>query len=153
MKKFRFAVTAILLVAVVAVVAVVRPVSGQNDIRSEIEAANRVFEAAFSAGDAGRVAACYTAEGQILPPGGKAMTGPTAIAAFWGQAMQAGFAGFKLTTVEVEQHGDTAIEIGTAEIYGPDQSVLDIANYIVIWKRVGGEWKLHRDIWNSSISS
>jgi ketosteroid isomerase-like protein len=21
-------------------------------------------------------------------------------------------------------------------------------HYIVVWKRVGGEWKLHRDIWN-----
>lgn len=150
MRKLLVPAIATLLIALVALV---RPVNGADDIRSQIEAANRGFEAAFAKGDAAGVAACYTADGQILPPGASPMTGTAAIAAFWGQGMQAGLAGAKLISVEVEQHGDTAIEIGRAEIYGADQTVLDRANYVVIWKRVDGKWKLHRDIWNSSQGS
>ena len=24
-----------------------------------------------------------------------------------------------------------------------------VVKYVVVWKKVGGEWQLHRDIWNS----
>jgi ketosteroid isomerase-like protein len=26
---------------------------------------------------------------------------------------------------------------------------VDQARYVVVWKREGGRWKLHRDIWNA----
>jgi ketosteroid isomerase-like protein len=29
--------------------------------------------------------------------------------------------------------------------------VVDRGKYIVIWKREQGQWKLHRDIWNTSM--
>jgi ketosteroid isomerase-like protein len=28
---------------------------------------------------------------------------------------------------------------------------MDRGKYIVVWKDEGGKWKLHRDIWNSSL--
>ena len=28
---------------------------------------------------------------------------------------------------------------------------MDSGKFIVIWKQEGGQWKLHRDIWNSSM--
>lgn len=32
-----------------------------------------------------------------------------------------------------------------------DGTVADRGKYIVVWKRVGGKWLLHRDIWNTSM--
>ena len=33
----------------------------------------------------------------------------------------------------------------------PDgQSVTDIGKYLVVWKREGGAWRLHIDIWNTN---
>jgi hypothetical protein len=29
--------------------------------------------------------------------------------------------------------------------------MIDEGKYVVVWKRVGGQWKLHRDIWTSSV--
>jgi hypothetical protein len=29
--------------------------------------------------------------------------------------------------------------------------VLDRGKYVVIWKRDGAAWRIHRDIWNSSM--
>jgi ketosteroid isomerase-like protein len=44
---------------------------------------------------------------------------------------------------------DVAHETGSYRITGPDGKVLEKGKYTVIWKRDGGQWKLHRDIWNS----
>ena len=57
----------------------------------------------------------------------------------------------KLESVEVEGHGDSAVEIGKYELYAAGQQRVDHGKYVVIWKREQGEWMLWRDIWNTSV--
>jgi len=40
--------------------------------------------------------------------------------------------------------------VSTAALLLEGGQVADEIKYIVVWKHEGGEWKLHRDIWNSS---
>ena len=47
--------------------------------------------------------------------------------------------------------GDTANEVGKLELRDAEGKVLDRAKYVVIWKKEGGSWKLHRDIWTTSV--
>jgi hypothetical protein len=54
--------------------------------------------------------------------------------------------GEKLTTLDVEMAGDTAVEIGLAELQLGEQVVL--AKYIVHWKQKQGNWLWDKDIWN-----
>ena len=121
-----------------------------EEARAGIEATNTQWMATFSQGDAAGVAACYTEDAQLMPPNGEIVSGREAVQ----EAMQ-GFidAGLKirLETVEVEGHGDTAHEVGRATLTGEDGQTIDEAKYIVIWKKVGDEWKLHRDIFNSNL--
>ncbi len=124
-------------------------VFGAEDIKAQIEAANAKFVQIFEAGDAAGVAARYTKDGQVLAPGSDTVSGTAAIEAFWKAGMQAGVPKLTLTTLEAEQHGDTAIEVGRAGIFDAQGNQLDASKYIVIWKRVNGEWKLHRDIFNA----
>jgi hypothetical protein len=56
----------------------------------------------------------------------------------------------KLTTLEVEAHGDSAHEVGAYELSDASGKVLDRGKYVVIWKRDAARWKLHRDIWTTS---
>jgi ketosteroid isomerase-like protein len=35
---------------------------------------------------------------------------------------------------------------------GDGGAVMDSGKFIVIWKQEGGRWKLHQDIWNSSLA-
>ena len=56
-----------------------------------------------------------------------------------------------LTTLEAEAQGDTAYEVGTYTLPGEGGKMLDVGKYVVVWKRVGGQWKLHRDIWTTSV--
>jgi ketosteroid isomerase-like protein len=60
----------------------------------------------------------------------------------------AGINMIELHTGEVEQFGETATELSTATLRGADDQVIDHAKYIIIWKRRGGEWQIHRDIFN-----
>ena len=125
--------------------------SKSENVRAEIVAANEAFMAAFGAGDAAGVAALYTARGQLLPPNMDTMAGQAAIQAFWQGAMDMGIRSAQLETAEVEGDGDTAVEVGKYTLCGEGGQVLDQGKYIVVWKRDGGQWKLHRDIFNSSL--
>jgi uncharacterized protein (TIGR02246 family) len=119
--------------------------------RAGIEAANARFAADFAKGDATAVASHYTIAGQVFPPNGDVVKGREAIAKFWKGAMDSGVKGVKLTVVEAEAHGGTAHEVGTYVLTGEGGKTLDTGKYIVVWKRDGGQWKLHRDIWNTSM--
>ena len=120
-------------------------------VREEIAAANVAFMAAFRGGDAAGVAVLYTATGQLLPPNMDTMAGQAAIQAFWQGAMDMGIRSAQLEIAEVEGHGDTAVEVSQYTLCGEGGQVLDQGKYIVVWKREGGQWKLHRDIFNSSL--
>ena len=37
------------------------------------------------------------------------------------------------------------------ELQDGDGQALDAGKFIVVWKREAGQWKLHRDIFNSSM--
>ena len=67
-------------------------------------------------------------------------------------AYDAGIKAVSLTTEEAEGHGNTAHEVGKYELRGADGKVLDHGKYVVIWKKEGASWKLHRDIWTTSVA-
>jgi hypothetical protein len=56
-----------------------------------------------------------------------------------------------ITSTEAESLGDTAWDAGTYLIKSADGNVLDKGKYVTIWKRENGQWKLHRDIFNSDL--
>jgi uncharacterized protein (TIGR02246 family) len=121
-------------------------------VQAAIAAVNENSMAAFKRGDAAGMADFYTENGQLLPTGSDFVTGKAAIQAFWQAAIDMGIAKtVRLEIVEVEAHGDIAIEIGKYTDSGGAGNVIDRGKYVVIWKQEGGQWKLHRDIWNSSL--
>jgi uncharacterized protein (TIGR02246 family) len=126
---------------------------GSNvEVRRLIEAAVQQFVAAFNRGDTAAIAQLYAQDGQILPPQSEPITGRSGIQAFWQGAMDMGVKAAKLEPVEIEGHGTTAVEVGRFELYAAGQQRVDKGKYIVVWKLTQGEWKLWRDIWNTSLS-
>ena len=120
-------------------------------LRKEIAAANDNFMAAVEQQDAAALAALYTKGGQLLPPNSDFVTGREALQAFWQAVMDMGIRRALMEIVEVEDHGKTAIEVSRYTLYAEGDAVADKGKYIVIWKKKGGAWKLHRDIFNSSL--
>lgn len=111
------------------------------------------FSERFAARDAAGVANLYTATARLFPPGAEPLEGTEAIRGFWAEALKMGMTGIQIDVAEVEDLGDTAIESGAYTLTLPDGSRADHGKYLVMWKRVSGEWKLHRDIWNTSMAA
>lgn len=122
-------------------------------IREEIEARNREFVAAFRRGDTAALAAAYTEDGRVMPPGGPMVTGREAIGQFWRSVMDQGVREVELRTEQAEAVGELAYEVGSAtlRIRSASGEVTDTVKYVVVWKRQGGgPWQLAADIWNAN---
>lgn len=122
-----------------------------SNIRDAILDANKIFMEFNNSGDAAGLAALYTENGQLLPPNGEFVTGRQAIQEFHQGGMDTGIKSLKLETIEVEGMGKTAYEVGKYTLSVNGDRIIDTGKYVVIWKQVEGQWKLHRDIWNSSV--
>jgi uncharacterized protein (TIGR02246 family) len=115
--------------------------------RSEIAAVNHQFEDAARKGDLDRLASLYTTDAMALPPDGPIVRGRDSIKQMWGSiAQQLGLKEVRLETVDLEVAGDMASEVGEAHLALASGSAVV---KFVVWKKVDGQWRLHRDIWNS----
>ncbi len=117
--------------------------------RQAIEAANTKLTAHLAAGHGDSCATFYADDGRLMPPNGKAAVGRAAIA---GVFSSLGKAALTLTTEDVVANGPVALERGAYKMTitpasGP--AVTENGKYLVHWHRVGDQWKLVDDIWNS----
>jgi uncharacterized protein (TIGR02246 family) len=124
--------------------------------RRAIDSVNAQVVRAYNAGDVAGFAQVYSSDATVLPPNGATIRGQPAIAKWWQGGHGAGIRNLKLTTDELEVHGNSASEVGRYEFdmkpaNGPTSH--DHGKYIVLWKRSpGGKWQWHRDIFNSDVA-
>ena len=118
--------------------------------KATIDKLNESFMAAFQKGDTAAIGQMYAEDAYLLPSGGEMVRGRAAIQAFWTKAAE-GIGDFKLTTVDVKPLGnDAAREIGTFTLKTKGQPPQEVAGkYVVVWQKVGGDWRLATDIWNT----
>jgi uncharacterized protein (TIGR02246 family) len=122
-------------------------------VRQAVDEGNRKFGAAAARKDHAGMAALYTANAKVLPPDAPIVSGKKAIEEFWRLAATAlGLTDVTLKTVDLEVTGDTAYEVGEADLkLGSGQAKV---KYLVVWLRGDdGQWRLHRDIWNNMPAS
>ncbi len=117
-------------------------------VRRTIAEENRRFGAAAAGKDYAGMAAFYTEDAKLLPPDAPIVSGQKAIEEFWRTAANAlGLIGVELKTIDLEVAGDTAYEIGEADLKLSSGQAK--AKYLVVWLGRDGQWRLHRDIWNN----
>lgn len=121
-----------------------------KDLTEEIRKANEDFTSAFNSNDATAMANVYTSDGSLLPPNSDIISGTEAIKTFWQGVFNSGISRGELQTVSAWGSGNSAVEEGRFKIYAGDQLV-DHGKYIVVWKKVNGSWKYHKDMWSSSV--
>ena len=125
--------------------------TSSTDVHDAIVAAGETYMTTFSRGDAAGIAALFTESAQLLMPNTETITGKQAIQAVFQSIIDMGIKAIKLQTLETEGYGDTAFEVGRYTIEDEGGQELDQGKYLVIWKKEGGQWKLHRDISNTSV--
>lgn len=123
-----------------------------TEVRNAIADTNARFLDAFNKADApGCVSATYTPDAEILPSNFDIIEGTSGIQAFWQGAMDLGVKSATLETIELEEHGDAVVEIGKYTLAAEGGHQIDEGKYLVVWKQQAGQWKWHRDIWNTSV--
>jgi uncharacterized protein (TIGR02246 family) len=119
-------------------------------VKAAIDAANKKFGTAVAAGNTADIAGLFTDDAMVLPPNGESVIGRPAIEKLFQALVAAGIKEITLTAKEVESHGDAATEIGVYSVKDGTGKEIDRGKYMVSWKKIQGQWKLHRDIWNSN---
>jgi uncharacterized protein (TIGR02246 family) len=122
--------------------------------KAEIEAANVKWMEFFSKGDFDGVTSFYTVDATAFPPGSGMVKGRVAIGAMW-KSLAEKVSDPKVTTVDVKRLGPSAArEIGTFSLKTKDPTPKEVAGkYVVVWEKVGRDWKLATDIWNDDTSN
>jgi uncharacterized protein (TIGR02246 family) len=119
-------------------------------VREVIEENDRKFMALYKQGDCAGVAALYSSDAVMLPANMDFVRGRENIQKAFEAFRAMGVAELVFQTLEVDHCGDRAIEMASFNMLGDGGQLLDAGKYIVVWKHEQGEWKLHRDIFNSS---
>ncbi len=118
---------------------------------ASIQKLDDAWSDAFNKGDAAAIAAMYSADAYVLPPGHEIVKGRAEVESFWKAATQQ-LGNAKLVVVDVAPLGASAArEIGTFSFETkaqPPQPV--VGKYVVLWRKIGGRWLLATDIWNSN---
>jgi uncharacterized protein (TIGR02246 family) len=126
-----------------------------EDDKKGIQAVTDRWLAAMRKNDSTAVAATYTEDAMLFPPGALAVQGRSAIAHFLGQFPK--ITGFDISLKEMEGHGNLAYTRGTYEVTlappGAKSPVKDKGKFMEIRrKEADGSWLVLRDFWNSDQS-
>ena len=109
----------------------------------------------IEAKDAAAIAQMYAEDGAFMPANAPIGIGRTAIEQNWAAMMNT--PGFELTfapeQIVVSSSGDMALDRGTYRlVVAPDGTEhVDTGKYVVVWRKVDGEWKAAADIINSDL--
>src|ERR1700687_2567774 len=117
--------------------------------KAEIEAVNAKWIEFFNKGDFAGIASLYTIDATAFPPGSAMVQGGAAIGAMW-KSMAEEVSDPKLSTLDVKPLGPSAArEIGTFSLKTKAPTPQEVTGkYVVVWEKVGNDWKLATDIWN-----
>ena len=105
--------------------------------------------------DAAGIAELYAEDGAVMPPNAPIGKGRKAIQQTWASMM--GTPGFGLTFVPeqilVSSSGDMALDRGAYSLtITPDGTAqTDTGKYVVVWRKIGREWKVAADIFNTDL--
>ncbi len=119
----------------------------QHILRNAVAFSSYVVEADYD-----KIVASYTNDGKIFPNRSDIMEGPEAIRSYWILPEGVSTKHHKLTPVEIKVIGDEAYDYGryegtTLRADGTESSWR--GKYVVVWKKIDGDWKMYLDIWNS----
>lgn len=118
--------------------------------KAAIAELHQKFTEAISKSDSVGYASLYHSQATIYPPNMEPLMGKENLTAFAGMSFRMGIGGITLQTSEVWGDDNDVVVTGTYEITGKDGSSLDKGKYLEIWKQENGEWKMFRDMWNTS---
>jgi ketosteroid isomerase-like protein len=107
------------------------------------------FADALKKGDTNTIGALYTSDAKILDQDAPAISGTESIVGHYVSILQDSITGMRFTSLGAWGNETILVEEGTLEVTNAKGEVVDRGKSLVVWKKVDGEWKIFRDMYNS----
>ena len=94
---------------------------------------------------------CYTIDGKVLPNNAKILEGQEELAKFWVISEGVDILQHKIMPEEIRVKGKYAYDYGYYEgksLIAGKETIYWKGKYVIVWKKVKGEWKIYLDCWN-----
>lgn len=125
---------------------IVSAAANAETVLQQLDAANKAFAKAIVAGDIDYLVNDYTDDACIIAPNAPLTCGKEAIRAFWGPVIASKPKNVELITHKAERDGN--MSYATGELIITDaESAVHKSRFVLVFKEVGGAWKLHVDSW------
>jgi len=110
------------------------------------------FSKYVMASDFDNIDASYTMDAKIFPNNSEILEG-AAIKKYWTHPVEINITHHKIIQSEITIVGKTAYDYGyyegkTKKAKGKEQSWG--GKYVIVWKKIDGDWKMYLDIWNNT---
>ncbi|MCA0154388.1 YybH family protein [Winogradskyella vincentii] len=110
------------------------------------------FSKAYMNDDIASLVDMYTDDGKIMPNNRKILAGKSALSSYWNLPEGVKILNHKVTPTEINIQNDIAYDFGYYEgttLTKEQQEVSWKGKYVIIWKKIGNDWKIYLDIWNN----
>lgn len=110
------------------------------------------LEMALTRNEPERCGQIFTEDAQIIPEDEAVVEGTEAIVAFCRNVSDPELV-YDTTRTLTLRRGDLAVEQGTYVVRNVRQGVdVEHGQYLAVWKRVGGVWRIYRSIFNTEVA-
>jgi uncharacterized protein (TIGR02246 family) len=121
-------------------------------LKDQLQNMQNEMAAAFGARDAKRAASLYAEDASLMPDGLPTFHGREAIVQFFTGAIEQGVIAARFTTQEADGDDEQAVEVGRYELFAAlpngERLCVDDGRYFITWRKLGGTWRIHRDMFN-----
>ena len=143
----RTAKSVVVCAAAAALLLVAAPTSAAD--KSDVVGRVQNWQASFNEGQAGAVAAQYTADATRMPYQAPALKGHAAIKRNIEETYALGIVKIELEVAGAESEGNMAWAHGTYVLKGADGTTMQQGKWMNVSKKVEGSWLIQADIWNT----
>ena len=126
-------------------------INAQDKEVESIKSQAKTFSEYLMQGERDKVVAMYTSDAKIFPSDADILEGE-ALANYWNPPGESSWktSYHRITPVEIKILGNEAYDYGYYEgtSTNGEQTSDWRGKYVIIWRKVKGEWKIYLDIWN-----
>jgi ketosteroid isomerase-like protein len=125
------------------------PIWGQGKTEPRLNELATAFAAAFNQKDAAGITAFYTDDAVLMPPNLPAVKGRANIEAYYRNGFAQSSGTLQLKPTESTISGTLAFEAGVSSMTAGNPPKTATGKYVVVYKRVGNNWKIAYDVFNN----
>ncbi|MGN6249446.1 MAG: YybH family protein [Ginsengibacter sp.] len=110
---------------------------------------NRHFIKSYKAHDSAAIAQAFTKNAKVMVANHEPVEGRNDIGEYFSGMIKSGISDIQLNTEKIWGDSSILVEEGKFALFDQKGDQADKGEYIALWQRESGNWKVYRDMWTS----